>query len=166
VALLDYVRQFPAPGLVPADTVLAARGAWDIDNLTALLEGTHGLAEVKVFAELDAAELAAVDTPERALSDFLETGVPPLWSSQHRGVKTVKLGGTLTGAGGTLVSIVGSEPRLADDQAHLQPLNWIVAALRRDDGDPGVVVFVVPGELSGDVAQVITDADLRVESWD
>lgn len=166
MALLDDVRRFPAPGLVPADAVLAARGAWDIDKLTALLQGAHGLTEVKVFAEVDAAELAAVDTPERALVDFLETGVPPLWSSQHRGVKTVKLGGTLTGARGTLVSIVGSEPRLADDQAHLQPLNWIVAALRRDDGAPGVVVFVVPGELSGDVARVITDAGLRVESWD
>lgn len=165
MALLDDVRGFPAPGLVPADTVLAARGAWDVDNLTALLAGAHGLAEVQVFAEVDVAELAAVDTPERALADFLETGVPPLWSSQHRGIKTVKLGGTLTGPAGTCVSIVGSEPRLADDQAHLQPLNWLVAALRRDGDEPGVVVFVVPAELAADVARVIADAGLRAESW-
>jgi hypothetical protein len=146
--------------------VVAVKGAWDAGNLVALLEGAHALAEVKVFAEVDVAELAAVDTPERALRDYLETGTPPLWTSQHRGIKTVKLGGTLAGRSGTLVSIVDSMPQLADNRCHLQPVNWLVASLRRDAGLSGVLLLVVPGELAKAAARLVECAGLRSEFWD
>lgn len=168
MGLLDEVRSFPGPArrLGEAIKVVAVKGAWDVGKLLTLLWGAHRLPEVKVFAEVDVAELAAVDAPERALRDYLESGTPLVWTSQHRGIKTVKLGGTVTGRSGTLVSIVDSIPPLADNRRHLQPVTWLVASLRRDAGLSGVILFVVPAELAEDAARLIADAGLRPELWD
>jgi hypothetical protein len=168
VGLLDEVRPFPGPTprLGDAIKVVAVRGAWEAGKLLTLLRSAHSLPEVKVFAEVDVAELAAVDAPERALRDYLETGTPPLWASQHRGIKTVKFGGTVSGRSGTLVSIVDSIPPLADNRRHLQPVTWLVASLRRDSGLSGVVLFVVPDGLAGDAVRLSAGAGLRSELWD
>jgi hypothetical protein len=133
-------------------------GAWDADKLARLLEGVHGLLAAEVIADVDAEELGAPDTPDRALSDYLETGLPPLWSAFWSGRCSVILGGTLTGGGGTVVSIVDSVPPLGDNVVHLQPLDWLAAGLR---GAPGCVHLDVAPEDLGAATQVVLRAGLE-----
>jgi hypothetical protein len=177
VGLLDDVRQFPRGVAAFSETArVRATGNWDRDKLARLLAGLYALPGVTVIAEVDAAELGAADTPDRALLDYLETGLPPLWSSRWCGVRSMVLGGTLVGSAGILVSIVdrvdiddSSGPGTSvvsispDNPAHLQPVEWLAAGLRGDATTPGGVVLVVPPDLAGAAARAISAAGLRAE---
>jgi hypothetical protein len=152
VSLLAEVRPFPRA--FPAGTRrVTATGEWDTGALARLLLGVHGLRTAVVTAEVDAGELGSPDTPERALRDYLETGVPPLWTSPWSGRRTAVLGGTLSGPEGTIASIVdGLLP------AHLQPLHWLAAGLREARGL--VHLDVAPGDTEV-TAQVVFSASLE-----
>jgi hypothetical protein len=50
-----------------------------------------------------------------------------------------------------------------DIPAHLQPVEWLAAGLRGNATTPGGVVLVVPPDLAGAAARVITAAGLRSE---
>jgi hypothetical protein len=133
-------------------------GDWDAGKLALLLEGVHGLLAAGVVADVEAAELGAPDTPDRALSDYLETGLPPLWSSFRSGRCSVTLGGTLTGPGGMVASIVDSVPPLGARVVHLQPLGWLAAGLRPAGGR--VCLSVAPEDI-GAATQVAFAASLE-----
>jgi hypothetical protein len=157
VSLLDGVRAFPrAPRYRMARVTVT--GDWDAGKLALLLEGVHGLLAAEVIADVDAAELGAPDTPDRALADYLETGLPPLWSAFRSGRRSLTLGGTLTGPGGMLASIVDSVPALGDNVIHLQPLDWLAAGLR---AGPGCARLGVAPEDIGAVTQVVFGASLE-----
>lgn len=154
MSLLTEVRPFPRA--FPEETRrITATGEWETDVLTRLLLGVHGLRTAAVTAEVDAGELGSPDTPERALRDYLETGIPPLWTSPWSGRCPVVLGGTVSGPEGTVASIVDG---LAAPVVHLQPLDWLAAGLREARGS--VHLDVAPGDVEA-AAQVVFSASLE-----
>ncbi|WP_410661897.1 DUF6885 family protein [Amycolatopsis sp. lyj-84] len=127
-----------------------ATGDWAPQSLFMLLAALWPLPRVALIAEVDPAEFGAHDTPVRALLDYLDTGVPPLWSSRWRPATahSVLVAGMRIGAEGTLVSIMDGYPSSGDNGLHDQPVEWLAAALHRmlvvvDDGDAGAAVAAI-----------------------
>ncbi|MEU3623339.1 hypothetical protein BS329_24240 [Amycolatopsis coloradensis] len=127
-----------------------AAGNWAPQSLFMLLAALWQLPRVALIAEVDPAEFGAHDTPPRALLDYLDTGVPPLWSSRWRPAArhSVLVTGMRIGAEGTLVSIMDGYPSLGDNGLHDQPVEWVAAALHRmlivvDDGDTEAAVAAI-----------------------
>ncbi|GHF17998.1 hypothetical protein GCM10017786_59670 [Amycolatopsis deserti] len=110
-------------------TAVVAEGAWTAAALRAILAGVPEL-DVTLVAFVDTADLGAPDTPDRALRDYLDGGLPPFWSSRWRTRNPVFLAGTVSGPGGTLVAIVDGYRSAGRDGVHLQMLDRVVAALR------------------------------------
>ncbi|HEV7980941.1 DUF6885 family protein [Amycolatopsis sp.] len=154
MSLLAEVRPF-SRAFPEGTRRVTATGEWDTDVLARLLLGVHGLRTAAVTAEVDAGELGSPDTPERALRDYLDTGIPPLWTSPWSGHRAVVLGGTLSGPEGTIASIVDGSMSLP---VHLQPLDWLAAGLREAHG--GVHLDVAPGDVEV-AAQVVLSASLE-----
>lgn len=122
-------------------TAVAADGAWTAAALEAILSGVPEL-DAAVVAVVDTADLGAPDTPDRALRDYLDGGLPPFWSFPCRARKFVFLAGTITGPGGTLLAIVDTERGVGRDGVHLQLLDRVVAALR------GLLLVVPAGDAA------------------
>ncbi|HVV10069.1 DUF6885 family protein [Amycolatopsis sp.] len=141
--------------------VVPASGRWSPDALRALLDGVAGLPRVTVLANVDTAELGAHDTPERALLDYLEGGLPPLWTSRWKVGHFVLLAGTVTGVGGTLVSIVDTYPSLGERGLHFQMLERLALAL---DGGRGLL-FVVGPEHEQQAVELVRNCGLRPVLW-
>ncbi|MFI9451332.1 DUF6885 family protein [Amycolatopsis sp. NPDC052450] len=119
-----------------------ATGNWAPQSVFMLLAALWRLPRVALIAEVDPAEFGAHDTPARALLDYLDTGIPPLWSSRWRppAGHFVLATGMRIGAEGTLVSVMDGYPSLGDNGLHDQPVEWMAAALKRmlivvDDAD-------------------------------
>ncbi|WP_181775883.1 DUF6885 family protein [Amycolatopsis pittospori] len=110
-----------------------ATGNWAPQSLFMLLAALWHLPRVALIAEVDPAEFGAHDTPVRALADYLDTGVPPLWSSRWRpqAGHFVLVAGMRIGAEGTLVSLMDGYPSLGDNGLREQPVEWLAAALSR-----------------------------------
>ncbi|WP_103350446.1 hypothetical protein [Amycolatopsis sp. CA-128772] len=138
-------------------------GAWTTEALFDLLVGLWDVPRVAVIARIDGAELGAHDTPERALLDYLDTGVPPLWTSRWRppGGHFVLLAGIRIGAEGTLLSVVDTYPSLGDKGMHDQPVEWVTAAL----AGLGVLV-VVDSDQAAVVREAARVAGLSQSFWD
>ncbi|GAB3577024.1 hypothetical protein GCM10027445_42020 [Amycolatopsis endophytica] len=111
-------------------TAVTAEGTWTAKALNAVFAGVPELPDLSLLAFVDTSGFGAPDTPDRALRDYLEGGLPPFWSSRWRARHFVILGGTLTGPGGTLVAIVDGYRPVGRDGVHLQLLDRVVAALR------------------------------------
>ncbi|WP_245783164.1 MULTISPECIES: DUF6885 family protein [Amycolatopsis] len=143
-----------------------ASGDWTDEALGALLAGIHDLPRVATVANVDTGEFAAHDTPSRALLDYVEGGLPPLWSSRWRVGHFVLLAGTLSGPGGTVVSVVDTYPSLGDQGVHGQPLDRLVLALRRERlPTPGGLLLVVPAEEREAAAALVRNAGLTTDLW-
>jgi len=144
-------------------TAVPVTGEWTTETLFDLLVGLWDVPRVAVLARIDAAELGAHDTPGRALLDYLDTGVPPLWTSRWRppGGHFVLLVGIRIGAEGTLLSVVDTYPSFGDDGRHDQPVEWVTAAL----GGLGVLV-VVDADQAAVVRRAARDAGLSPSYWD
>jgi hypothetical protein len=138
-------------------------GEWTTEALFDLLVGLWDVPRVAVLARIDGAEHGATDTPERALLDYLDTGVPPLWTTRWRppGGHIVLLAGIRIGAEGTLLSVVDTYPSLGDNGRHDQPVEWVTAAL----AGLGVLV-VVDADQAGVVRRAARDAGLSPSFWD
>lgn len=143
-----------------------ACGDWTSARLGELLTALYDLRWVAPVANVDTAELGAFDTPATALADYLDGGLPPFWSSRwHTGHFTL-LTGVATGEGGALVSVMDSYPSLGDRGLHLQLLDRLALALRRERlGRPGGVLLTVPEADAERAAGLITRAGLRVGLW-
>ncbi|GAB3007453.1 hypothetical protein LWP59_28890 [Amycolatopsis acidiphila] len=143
-----------------------ASGDWTSAALGTLLAGLHGLGWVAPVANVDTGEFGAHDTPDRALLDYLEGGLPPFWSSRWRVGHFALLGGTLSGPGGTVVSIVDSYPSLGDRGVHLQLLDRLVAALRRDGmAGPGGLLLVVDAAEQQAAEELVRSSGLDPCLW-
>ncbi|MDX3193888.1 hypothetical protein PV458_36270 [Streptomyces sp. MN03-5084-2B] len=138
-------------------------GEWTTEALFDLLAGLWDVPRVAVLARIDGAELGAHDTPERALLDYLDTGVPPLWTSRWRppGGHFVLLAAIRIGAEGTLLSVVDTYPSLGGNGRHDQPVEWVTAAL----AGLGVLV-VVDADQAAVVRRAARDAGLSPSYWD
>ncbi|WP_232376128.1 DUF6885 family protein [Amycolatopsis aidingensis] len=156
------IERLSAGGLA----AVPASGDWDPAALGTLLRAAHGLDRAAVLANVATGLFGAQDTPQRALQDYLHTGMPPLWMSRWRVGHFVILGGTITGAEGTLVSVVDTYPSLGDRGVHLQPVEHLAAALRREGSAPGGVLLVVPAGQAATARRIVTAAGLRPELWD
>ncbi|WAL67621.1 hypothetical protein ORV05_07520 [Amycolatopsis cynarae] len=143
-----------------------ASGDWKVPGLHRLLQGCHQLPWVALVANVDTGEFGAHDTPERALTDYLEGGLPPMWNSRWRTGHFVLLAGTLHGPGGTLVSVVDTYPGLGDRGVHFQPLGRLAEALRRERlSTPGGLLLVVREADEPAAAELVTAAGLSVAYW-
>jgi hypothetical protein len=143
-----------------------ASGDWGVAALGVLLAGLHGLTWVAPVANVDTAEFGAHDTPEQVLLDYLDGGLPPFRTSRWRVAHFVLLGGTVTGPGGTLVSIVDSYRSLGDEGVHLQLLDRLALALRRDRiASPGGLLLVVRTEEADAATELVTNAGLNASLW-
>lgn len=147
-------------------TVVPASGEWTAAAVLRVLGGVRALTRVTVIANVDTAAFAAPDTPDRALRDYLDAGLAPLWMSRWRIGHFVVLSGILPGRRGTLVSVVDTYPGLGERGVHLQPTEYVAAALRRDGMAPGGLLVVVPAGEAAAARAVVTDAGLRVGLWD
>jgi hypothetical protein len=138
-------------------------GEWTGETLFDLLLGLWDLPRVAVIARIDGAELGAHDTPERALLDYLDTGVPPLWTSRWRppGGHFVLVAGVRIGAEGTLLSVVDTYASFGENGIHDQPVEWVAAAL----AGLGVLVVVDTDQVAvtREAARV---AGLTPSFWD
>ncbi|MEV7095514.1 hypothetical protein AB0M80_21980 [Amycolatopsis sp. NPDC051045] len=144
-------------------TGVPVTGEWTTGSLFDLLVGLWDVPRVAVLARIDGAELGAHDTPERALLDYLDTGVPPLWTSRWRppGGQFVLVAGIRIGAEGTLLSVVDTYPSLGENGRHDQPVEWMTAAL----AGLGVLV-VVDADQAGVVRAAARTAGLSPSFWD
>jgi hypothetical protein len=143
-----------------------ASGDWGSAALATLLGGLHALRWVAPVANVDTGEFGAHDTPARALLDYLEGGLPPFWSSRWQVGHFVLLGGTLSGPGGTVVSIVDSYPSLGDQGVHVQLLDRLALALRRENlATPGGLLLVVQAGEQEAAEELVTSAGLTPCLW-
>ncbi|WP_116109872.1 DUF6885 family protein [Amycolatopsis ruanii] len=133
-------------------TAVPAEGAWTAAALRAILAGVPEL-DVTLVAFVDTADLGAPDTPDRALRDYLDGGLPPFWSSRWHARNPVFLAGTVSGPGGTLVAVVDGYRSIGRDGVHLQMLDRVVAALRG-------LLLVVPAADAPSARAVVARARL------
>ncbi|SFP49387.1 hypothetical protein SAMN05421854_105431 [Amycolatopsis rubida] len=136
--------------------VVPALGEWTASTVSDLLLGLWELPRVAVLARLDPAELGAPDTPERALLDYLDTGIPPLWTNRWRppAPHHVLIAGVRLGAEGTLLSVVDTYRELGDNGVHDQPVEWVAAGLES-------VLLVADSRHAEALAQAVSYAGLR-----
>lgn len=118
--LLDQVHWFPgARALIfPAHKEIAPPGPLcgrplgperTVEEFGAFLAGLYEYSWVAPVATVDLHDLGADDTPDRAFLDYLDGGIPPLWTSRRTGLRSVLLAGTVTGPGGTVVPVVEND---------------------------------------------------------
>ncbi|KAA9153316.1 hypothetical protein FPZ12_034665 [Amycolatopsis acidicola] len=155
--IADAVRELSHGRLA----AVPASGQWTPENLSVLLDGVGELAPAAVVANVDTAEFGAHDTPERALLDYVEGGLPPMWNSRWRTGHFVVLAGTLTGPGGTIVSIVDSYPSLGDHGVHFQLLGRLADAL---DTGRGLLLVVDAGDEQ-QAGELVRNSGLRPVPW-
>jgi hypothetical protein len=146
--------------------VIPASGEWTADRLGSLLAGLYELPGVVVIAQVAPGELNAQDTPDRAFRDYLDGGIPPLWTSRRRTGHFVVLGGTISGDAAAVVSVVDTNPSLGTRGVHLQTLDRLAAALRREKMSPGGLLLVVPAAAAERAAGTVVSAGLRPGIWD
>lgn len=146
--------------------VVPASGRWDPVRLRSLL---HRLAAepVTVLANLATGELAEHRTDPAELARYLETGGDQPLPASHWSVgHFVPLAGVLDGPAGSLVLVADSYPSLGWDGLHLQPVERLAAALRREGLPPGGLLLVVPATRREVTRASVTAAGLRAELWD
>jgi hypothetical protein len=90
-------------------------------------------------------------------------GPAPDWEVGH----FVTLLGTIEGAAGTLVVVADTYPSLGLGAVHLQPVERVAAALRRETfpGDGGIVAIVAADEEAA-LRDRLVDAGLELRVWD
>ncbi|WP_236788344.1 hypothetical protein [Amycolatopsis sp. GM8] len=143
-----------------------ASGDWDTGKLGTLLSGLYQLNWVAPVANVDTGEFGAHDTPDRALLDYLEGGLPPFWTSRWRAGHFVLVGGLRTGPGGAIASIVDTYPSLGDRGVHGQLLERLVLALRRETmTTPGGLLLVVEAAERQAAEELVTNAGLAPRLW-
>jgi hypothetical protein len=146
---------------------VAQTGPWTVDTVSHLLAVAGG--------EKDAALVLNVGTrffwgsrPTIAeLLAYLETGddhagPPPDWAVGH----FVGCLGTLHGARGTLAIITDTYETLGVRGVHLQPIERVAAALRREGMTPGGALLMLPGARRDAVASTLTRGGLELGVWD
>ncbi|WP_344856299.1 DUF6885 family protein [Amycolatopsis ultiminotia] len=128
--------------------VVPVTGPWRTETVFDLLLELWDLPRVAVLARVDPAELGAPDTPERALTDYLDTGIPPLWTNRWRppAPHHLLVAGARIGAEGTLLSVMDTYRELGVDGVHEQPLEWVTAAL-------GTVLLVADADHASSLAR-------------
>ncbi|MEU3270800.1 hypothetical protein ABZ639_08125 [Saccharomonospora sp. NPDC006951] len=146
--------------------VVPVCGDWDVTRLLALFAGLSDLRSVAVIGNVDTGAFAAQDTPDRALRDYLATGMPPLWMSRWKAGHFVFLAGLLVGEEGAVVSVVDTYPSLGERGLHVQPIECVAAALRRERMNPGGLLLVVPAEDVPYTRYLVLAAGLRPRLWD
>lgn len=181
----DYRLQHPrvaaelagtsAGGLVRAVAELSAgrrvavgvTGPWTVDTLAYLLETAQ--------AETDAALVLNVGTrffwgsrPSVAeLLAYLESGddaagPEPEWAVGH----FVGCLGVVRGARGTLAIISDTYDTLGLHGVHLQPIERVAAALRREGMTPGGALLMLPGARRDAISSTLARGGLELGVWD
>ncbi len=164
-----------AGGLVRAVAELSAgrraavglTGPWTAATLLHLLE--------TALAEKDAALVLNVGTrffwgsrpPLADLIAYLETGdaasgPPPDWDVGH----FVGCLGLLHGARGRLLIITDTYESLGLHGVHLQPLERVADALRREGMTPGGALLMLPGDRRDAVSHTLVRGGLDLGVWD
>lgn len=144
-----------------------ASGGWDAAALRALLGGAGSLAgPVTVLANVATGELADHGASADELEVYLGTGVYRGARSRWLAGHFVALAGRLEGPAGTLVLVADSYRSLGVDGLHLQPVEHLAAALRREGLPPGGILLVVPAAQRSAARDLVTSVGLRAELWD
>ncbi len=146
---------------------VAASGDWEPARVHALLRGAGRLAgPVGVLANIATGELADHRTDAATLTRYLDSGTDDAAPAQWHAGHFVALAGLIEGAVGRLVLVADSYRSLGADGLHLQPVERLAAALRRDGLAPGGILLVVPASRRQAAADLVTSVGLRTQLWD
>ncbi|MQA15299.1 MAG: hypothetical protein GEV09_14350 [Pseudonocardiaceae bacterium] len=144
-----------------------ASGDWAPEGVHALLRGAGRLdGPVGMLANIATAELADHRTGADTLLRYLDTGTDEAASARWHTGHFVALAGLIEGPVGRLVLVADSYRSLGSDGLHLQPVERLTAALRREGLPPGGVLLVVPADQRPAAMDVVTSAGLRTQLWD
>jgi hypothetical protein len=147
--------------------VVPVAGPWDVAAVRALLDAAADAGPVTAIANVGTRFLwGSRPTPAQMLA-YLETGAhesgpPPDWDVGHY----VGLLGSIAGRSGTLVVVADTYPSLGRQGVHVQPIERVAAALRREGMTPGGAALAVAAAAAPRLAERLAGAGLRVELWD
>ena len=147
--------------------VVPATGDWQTDRLRQLLDRLAGWpVPLACLANLSTGWLWGTHPyPEQILGYLADgddrSGPPSDWDVGH----FVAVAGLITGPEGVLLTVVDSYPSLGRHGVHLQPVERVVAALRRN-GAPGGLLMAAPREQEEPLVSAVTDAGLEPRLWD
>jgi uncharacterized protein DUF6885 len=149
-------------------TAVPVAGPWDSRTTSELLTVASAEDEAAIVLNMATGVLWGSKPPLATLLGYLEhgddsAGPPPDW---HVGHFTGCLG-AIRGARGTLVIVADTYPSLGWNAVHLQPVERVAAALRREHlPTEGGALVVVPTGRAGDVSAAIEAAGLTIATWD
>jgi hypothetical protein len=146
---------------------VAVRGPWTVDTVSRLLELAQGEPDAALVLNVGTRFFWGSRPTVAELLRYLETGDDgegpgPDWAVGH----FVGCLGTLHGARGTLAIITDTYETLGLRGVHLQPLERVAAALRREGMAPGGVLLMLPGARRDAVASTLRRDGLELGVWD
>lgn len=143
-------RPLDGPAITGLVELLEGRPRWEaapvLNVRTGALWGTH-LPTADAFAYLAGADVEAPD---------------PEWDVGH----FLNVAGLLRGPERTMVLVRDSYPSFGSRGEHLQPLEAVAAALRRDDGRDGGCLLFLPAEHVSEAELELKRLGFDIGTWD
>jgi hypothetical protein len=147
--------------------VIPIGGPWTAETVVALVEvSASEVPGCTLVANLRTGRLWGSHTPARVLLDYL-LGLPveppaPDWDCGH----FLAIAATLSGPGGTLLTLRDTYPELGWGGYHLQPAGAVAAALERGDGQEGGVLCVCEASAAAAFAGRLDEVGFELRYWD
>ena len=152
-----------------AVATIPVAGPWTTESVRALLDAATTVdGPLTLAANVATAEFwGARPTPAQVLAYLASSdhsrGPAPDWDVGH----FVSLLGTIDGAAGSIVLVADTYPSLGLDGVHLQPIERVAAALRRErfPGDGGVLA-ILPAASEPTLRATLLASGFALEVWD
>jgi hypothetical protein len=147
--------------------VIPIAGPWTAETVVALVEvSASEVPGCTLVANLRTGRLWGSHASARLLLDYL-LGLPveppaPDWDCGH----FLAIAATLSGPGGTLLTLRDTYPELGWGGYHLQPAGAVAAALERGDGHEGGVLCVCEASAAVAFAGRLDEAGFELRHWD
>ena len=147
--------------------VVPVAGPWSAGTVVSLVEVAAAQTPGGVMiANLRTGHLWGSRPPARLLLDYMHgrqvEAPPPDWDCGHFLTIAACAGGPV----GALVLLRDTYPQLGWDGYHLQPAEAVAAALDRDDGYEGGVLFACEASAEAPLTRHLGEAGFEVRHWD
>jgi hypothetical protein len=146
---------------------LGLTGPWTVETVERLLEIARAEKDAALVLNVGTRFLWGSHPSVAELLAYLETGDAsagpgPDWAVGH----FVGCLGVLHGARGRLAIISDTYATLGLHGVHLQPIECVAAALRREGMTPGGALLMLPGARRDAVSNALVRAGLELGVWD